>query len=75
MERKPQCWRRDMDLALGVPTLRRWGLSNQVDNMHNDNCRPSVVTELGVDLIVVAGIDRAQAPVLAQRHGPWECQL
>ncbi len=28
---------------------------------------PSVVTELGVDLMEVAGIDRAQAPVLAQR--------
>ena len=31
---------------------------------------PSVVTELGVDLMEVAGIDKAQAPVLAQNHGP-----
>ena len=31
---------------------------------------PSVGTELGVDLMEVAGIDKAQAPVLAQSHGP-----
>ena len=31
---------------------------------------PSVVTEFGVDLMKIAGIDGAQAPVLAQRHGP-----
>ena len=31
---------------------------------------PSVVTELGVDLMKIAGIDGAQALVLAQRHGP-----
>jgi len=31
---------------------------------------PSVVTELGVDLMKIAGIDGAQAPVLAQSHGP-----
>jgi hypothetical protein len=31
---------------------------------------PSVVTELGVDLMEVAGVDGAQAAVFAQRHGP-----
>ena len=57
-----------MDLASGVSTLSRWGLSDQVDIMRNDNFKPKSATELGADLIVVAGIDGAQAPVLAPRH-------
>ena len=38
--------------------------------MRDDNFKTKSATTLGVDLIEVAGIDRAQAPVLAQRHGP-----
>jgi len=40
-----------MDHASGVPTLSRWGLSNQVDIMRNDNCKPKSATEFGVDLM------------------------
>ena len=70
VDRAPQCWRRDMDLASGVSTLRRWGMSNQVDIMRNDDCKPKSATEYGVDLMEVAGVNRAQASVLAPRHGP-----
>ena len=48
-----------MDHASGVPTLSRWGLSNQVDIMRNDDCKPKSATEFGVDLMEVDGVDRA----------------
>ena len=38
--------------------------------MRDDNLKTKSATELGVDLMEIVGIDRAQAPVLAQRHGP-----
>ena len=55
-----------MDLASGVSTLSRWGLSNQVDIMRNDNFKPKSATELGADLMKDAGVDSSQVPVLAQ---------
>jgi hypothetical protein len=35
--------------------------------MRDDNLKTKSATELGVDLMEIVGIDRAQAPVLAQR--------